>query len=146
MRKDKPCVLKVEDVTMQFGGVVAVNNFSMQEYEGEIVAIIGPNGIGKSTLHNRANGTIKKPCIPNETSTIKKVTLKIFSADGKSKTSGASASKIEVAPLKPTKEIKIFSFKRYLNGARQINTAKGLAIRIKNKPVNNDGTIKFGNF
>ena len=34
MRKDKPCVLKVEDITMQFGGVVAVNNFSMEEYEG----------------------------------------------------------------------------------------------------------------
>ena len=34
MRKDRPCILKTEDITMQFGGVVAVNNFSMEEYEG----------------------------------------------------------------------------------------------------------------
>ena len=32
MRKDRPCILKTEDITMQFGGVVAVNNFSMEEY------------------------------------------------------------------------------------------------------------------
>ena len=56
MRKDKPCVLKVEDITMQFGGVVAVNNFSMEEYEGEIVAIIGPNGAGKTTAFNVITG------------------------------------------------------------------------------------------
>ena len=35
-------VLHVENVTMQFGGVVAVNNLSMDIYEGEIVALIGP--------------------------------------------------------------------------------------------------------
>ena len=56
MRKDKPCILKVEDITMQFGGVVAVNNFSMEEYEGEIVAIIGPNGAGKTTTFNVITG------------------------------------------------------------------------------------------
>ena len=56
MRKDRPCVLRVEDVTMQFGGVVAVNNFSMEEYEGEIVAIIGPNGAGKTTAFNVITG------------------------------------------------------------------------------------------
>ncbi len=56
MRKDKPCILRVEDVTMQFGGVVAVNNFSMEEYEGEIVAIIGPNGAGKTTAFNVITG------------------------------------------------------------------------------------------
>lgn len=56
MRKDKPCILKVEDITMQFGGVVAVNNFCMEEYEGEIVAIIGPNGAGKTTAFNVITG------------------------------------------------------------------------------------------
>ncbi len=56
MRKDRPCILKVEDATMQFGGVVAVNNFSMEEYEGEIVAIIGPNGAGKTTAFNVITG------------------------------------------------------------------------------------------
>ena len=37
-------LLELKDVTMQFGGVVAVNNFSMHVNEGEIVALIGPNG------------------------------------------------------------------------------------------------------
>ena len=49
-------VLHVENVTMQFGGVVAVNNLSMDVYEGEIVALIGPNGAGKTTAFNAITG------------------------------------------------------------------------------------------
>ena len=49
-------VLKVENVTMQFGGVVAVNNLSMEINEGEIVALIGPNGAGKTTAFNVITG------------------------------------------------------------------------------------------
>ena len=49
-------VLKVNDVTMQFGGVVAVNNLSMEVNEGEIVALIGPNGAGKTTIFNCITG------------------------------------------------------------------------------------------
>ena len=49
-------VLEVENVTMQFGGVVAVNNLSMVVNEGEIVALIGPNGAGKTTAFNVITG------------------------------------------------------------------------------------------
>ena len=49
-------VLKVENVTMQFGGVVAVNNLSMEVNKGEIVALIGPNGAGKTTAFNVITG------------------------------------------------------------------------------------------
>ncbi len=49
-------VLKVENVTMQFGGVVAVNNLTMEVNKGEIVALIGPNGAGKTTAFNCITG------------------------------------------------------------------------------------------
>ncbi len=45
-------VLHMENITMQFGGVIAVNNLSIDVYEGEIVALIGPNGAGKTTAFN----------------------------------------------------------------------------------------------
>ncbi len=49
-------VLRLENVTMQFGGVIAVNNLSMEVNEGEIVALIGPNGAGKTTAFNAITG------------------------------------------------------------------------------------------
>lgn len=53
---DKKSVLKIENLTMQFGGVVAVNNLSLDVNEGEIVALIGPNGAGKTTAFNAVTG------------------------------------------------------------------------------------------
>jgi len=49
-------VLKVENVTMQFGGVVAVNNLNLEVPEGKIVSLIGPNGAGKTTAFNCITG------------------------------------------------------------------------------------------
>ncbi len=49
-------VLNVENVTMQFGGVVAVDNLNLEVNEGEIVALIGPNGAGKTTAFNVITG------------------------------------------------------------------------------------------
>ena len=49
-------LLSLEHVTMQFGGVVAVNDLSMHVSEGEIVALIGPNGAGKTTAFNCITG------------------------------------------------------------------------------------------
>ena len=49
-------LLKLEDITMQFGGVVAVHNLSLEVNEGEIVSLIGPNGAGKTTAFNVVTG------------------------------------------------------------------------------------------
>lgn len=49
-------VLKIENVTMQFGGVVAVNSLSLEVNKGEIVSLIGPNGAGKTTAFNVVTG------------------------------------------------------------------------------------------
>ncbi|MBE6940291.1 MAG: ABC transporter ATP-binding protein [Ruminococcaceae bacterium] len=49
-------MLKVENITMQFGGVVAVDNLNLEVNEGEIVALIGPNGAGKTTAFNVITG------------------------------------------------------------------------------------------
>ena len=49
-------VLRMENVTMQFGGVVAVSNLTLEVNRGEIVALIGPNGAGKTTAFNCVTG------------------------------------------------------------------------------------------
>ena len=49
-------VLKLQDVTMQFGGVVAVYSLSLDVNKGEIVSLIGPNGAGKTTAFNVVTG------------------------------------------------------------------------------------------
>lgn len=49
-------VLKMENTSMQFGGVLALNNLNLDVYEGEIVGLIGPNGAGKTTAFNVVTG------------------------------------------------------------------------------------------
>ena len=52
-------MLKLEDVTIKFGGLTAVNNVSLEIPEGSIFGLIGPNGAGKTTLFNLISGVYK---------------------------------------------------------------------------------------
>lgn len=52
-------LLDVEKLSIQFGGLKAVNNFNLSLEDGELVAIIGPNGAGKTTVFNMLTGLYK---------------------------------------------------------------------------------------
>ena len=52
-------VLKTENVTIRFGGLTAVGNFTIDVEEGTISSLIGPNGAGKTTCFNIITGFYK---------------------------------------------------------------------------------------
>lgn len=54
-------LLEVSDLSMRFGGLLAVNGVALQLKEKEIVSIIGPNGAGKTTVFNCLTGFYKPP-------------------------------------------------------------------------------------
>lgn len=52
-------MLKINNITLKFGGLIAVNNVSIEIKENEIYGLIGPNGAGKTTLFNIIDGVYK---------------------------------------------------------------------------------------
>jgi branched-chain amino acid transport system ATP-binding protein len=52
-------ILSLQNVTMKFGGVTALNNVNLEVERGEILALIGPNGAGKTTVFNVVTGVYK---------------------------------------------------------------------------------------
>ncbi|MDT7571247.1 MAG: branched-chain amino acid transport system ATP-binding protein livM [Actinomycetota bacterium] len=57
-RPTTPELLVVDNMSVQFGGLHAVDNVSLSVPAGRIVGIIGPNGAGKSTLFNAISGFV----------------------------------------------------------------------------------------
>lgn len=56
---DENVLSEVTDLTMRFGGVVALDRLNMRIVEGEILGLLGPNGSGKTTLFNVLTGLYK---------------------------------------------------------------------------------------
>lgn len=56
---DKKEILRTEQLTIKFGGLVANNDVNIHLYEGEILGLIGTNGAGKTTLFNMLSGALK---------------------------------------------------------------------------------------
>ena len=52
----KELLLKINNLSIVFGGLRAVSNFSCELYEGELLGLIGPNGAGKTTIFNMISG------------------------------------------------------------------------------------------
>ncbi|RFZ83963.1 ABC transporter ATP-binding protein [Shinella sp. WSJ-2] len=52
-------ILKVEHLSMRFGGLMAINDLSFEAHRGDITALIGPNGAGKTTVFNCVTGFYK---------------------------------------------------------------------------------------
>ena len=53
-----PPLLKVENVSLRFGGVQALSDVSFDLLQGEILGLIGPNGAGKTTMFNCITGVL----------------------------------------------------------------------------------------
>ncbi len=49
-------ILKIDNVTMRFGGVTAIDKLSFEVQKGQIYGLIGPNGAGKTTIFNNITG------------------------------------------------------------------------------------------
>lgn len=52
----RPVTLTIEDLTIRYGGVVAVDSISIEVKAGEVVGLIGPNGAGKTSLMDAVSG------------------------------------------------------------------------------------------
>ena len=61
-------LLEVNDISVRFGGIVALSELSFDIQEGQICGLIGPNGAGKTTMFNLSLIHISEPTRPTRAS------------------------------------------------------------------------------
>jgi branched-chain amino acid transport system ATP-binding protein len=59
VQKNASAILRVERLSMKFGGLIAINDLNFEAKRGAITALIGPNGAGKTTVFNCITGFYK---------------------------------------------------------------------------------------
>lgn len=84
-------LLRAKDISIVFGGLKAVSDFSLDLYEGELIGLIGPNGAGKTTVFNMLSG-VYKPTSGTITFVDKKENLQVIN-----KKSPAQLNRIGIA-------------------------------------------------
>ena len=52
-------MLECRDLTLAFGGLIAVNDLNLSVRQGEIIGLVGPNGSGKTSLFNLISGVYR---------------------------------------------------------------------------------------
>ena len=61
--KKNNTILKIEKLSLKFGKKIILDNFDLELNNGQILGLLGPNGVGKSTLFNLIIGLIKPDAI-----------------------------------------------------------------------------------
>jgi branched-chain amino acid transport system ATP-binding protein len=56
------CALQVKDLSIRFGGLMAIENMTFDVREGEVLSLIGPNGAGKTSAFNAITGYLRPAC------------------------------------------------------------------------------------
>ena len=59
MSDERTPILETRKLGITFGGLVAVSDFNIKVFKGELVGLIGPNGAGKTTVFNMLTGVYK---------------------------------------------------------------------------------------
>ena len=56
--KDNKAILKLDKISLKFGRKIILDNLNLQLNNGQILGLLGPNGVGKSTIFNLITGLI----------------------------------------------------------------------------------------
>ena len=130
-------LLRAKDISIVFGGLKAVSDFSLDLYEGELIGLIGPNGAGKTTVFNMLSG-VYKPTSGTITFLDKKGTLQVIN-----KKTPAQLNKIGIA--RTFQNIRLFGAMTVLDNIKialhQSRNVSPLDVEFRSKKFRNDEEI-----